>query len=418
VKAEKDFISRIEDLENRLAESEQLVEAIRLGEVDAFALNKNNRSEIYTLHSGDYAYRVLVENFSEGALNLSEDGMIVYTNSYFLSLLRLPYEKIVGYSFSHFVHVDSQESFKRLFQQALTGTSKGEINLHDGRDSIPVYVSLTSLQPNLPTIGIIVTDLTEKRKHEKELAEKNNQLAQSNTELASFSYIASHDLQEPLRKIQTFCNRILDRADHELSPDLQDYFNRILQATARMKNLISDVLNYSRINTREKDFALTDLNVLAQDAKHNLEERMEASRATITIDPLPSVNVIPYQINQLFTNIFSNAIKYRKADATPVVHVMAKIVHANEIRNPDVNTVNSHYHQISISDNGIGFVQAHAEKIFELFQRLHGVYQYEGTGIGLSICKRILQNHKGFIEAKGSPGVGAVFTFYLPVQPV
>ena len=412
--SEQEFLLRIEELEGRLAESEQLIEAIRLGEVDAFALNRNNQSEIYTLHSGDYAYRVLVENFSEGALNLSEDGLIVYTNSYFHTLLSRPYEKVIGQSIFDFVHSNSQENFKTIFKQALTGTSKGEVNLCDGNRIIPVYMSLTSLQPNLPTIGIIVTDLTEKRKYENELAEKNNELAQSNTELASFSYIASHDLQEPLRKIQTFSNRILDRAGEDLHPDLRDYFERILQATVRMKTLISDLLNYSRMSTGEKIFEQSDLNLLAQEALNNLEERIESSKAVITINNLPVVDVIPYQIVQLFTNIFSNAIKYRKSGRFPVVNVTVKIVHGNEIVSGAEH--NQRYYQISVTDNGIGFEQVHAEKIFELFQRLHGTTEYEGTGIGLAICKRILQNHKGFIQAQGAVGEGAVINFYLPVH--
>lgn len=411
---DRNFLSRIEELESRLAESEQLIEAIRLGEVDAFALNKNNRPEIYTLHSGDYAYRVLVENFSEGALNLSEGGLIVYSNSYFHSLLQLPYEKIVGHSFFDFVHVDSKENFNVLLLQALTGTSKGEINLYDGNNVIPVYVSLTSLQPNLPTVGIIVSDLTEKRRHERELAEKNNELAQSNIELASFSYIASHDLQEPLRKIQTFSYRILDRADKELQPEMRDYFERILLATARMKNLISDILNYSRMSTGEKNFELSDLNLLAQEAISNLEERIETTQSVITVDQLPVLHVIPYQIVQLFTNIFSNAIKYRKSNSPSVVEVTVKMVHGSEF----IHLVDHdhHYHKISITDNGIGFDQVHSEKIFELFQRLHGANAYDGTGIGLAICKRIVQNHKGLIQAEGVSGMGAVFSIYLPVH--
>src|SRR6185436_14222810 len=125
----ENLLSEIEELKIRLAEAEQLIEAIKAGEVDAFAFTKNNKHEIFTLHSGDYAYRVLVENFSEGALNLSEDGLIVYTNRYFHTLMRLPYEKVVGQSVLDFVHTDSRESFRTLFQQSLTGTSKGELNL-------------------------------------------------------------------------------------------------------------------------------------------------------------------------------------------------------------------------------------------------------------------------------------------------
>jgi len=168
------LLLRIEELENRLAESEQLIDAIKAGEVDAFAFRTNNKSEIFTLQSGDYAYRVLVENFSEGALNLSEDGLIVYTNNYFHKLLALPYEKVIGNSVFHFIHSSSIGTFNDLFKSGLAvGQSKGEINLSAGEKIIPVYVSLTSLHPTLPTVGMIVTDLTEKKRNENELREKN-----------------------------------------------------------------------------------------------------------------------------------------------------------------------------------------------------------------------------------------------------
>ena len=368
----ENLLARIEELENRLAESEQLIDAIKSGEVDAFAINSNHQSEVYTLQSGDYAYRILIEEFGEGAVNLTEDGLIVYTNAYFFELLELSYEKIVGSSIFDFIHPSSKKEFKQLFKQALGGRSKGEINLVVNARIIPVYISLTSLQPKLPTVGVIVTDLSEKKamelerisnektlalknqqllsinnqlsetknflnnilestdhgvlsylairdnnqvvdfeiryanhialeqinlpieevkgkryltvlplakdgdffdhmvrvvetrvsetlelnspldphrwfmvryaalddgvtatfieiteqkKHAKVLLEKNLELERSNTELASFTYVASHDLQEPLRKIQTFSDRILDKEYATFSTKTKDYFN-------------------------------------------------------------------------------------------------------------------------------------------------------------------------------------------------
>ena len=132
----QNLLSRISELENRLAESEQLIEAIKTGEVDAFALMKNNKPEVFTLHSGDYVYRILVENISEGAVNLSEDGLIVYTNSYFHDFLKLPYEKVIGNSFFQFLHPDSQETFRELFKKGLGGQSKGEVTLQSGKNTL------------------------------------------------------------------------------------------------------------------------------------------------------------------------------------------------------------------------------------------------------------------------------------------
>ncbi|MFT3702720.1 MAG: PAS domain S-box protein [Agriterribacter sp.] len=162
------YLERIEELENRLAEAEDLIDAIKAGEVDAFALNKNDTHEVFTLQSGDFAYRVMVENINEGALNLSNDQLIVYTNKSFYELLGLPYESVIANSITTFIHPSSIQIFQRLFSEALQGESKGEINLKTGDKIIPVYISLTSLQPHLPTVGMVVTDLTEKKEVEKE----------------------------------------------------------------------------------------------------------------------------------------------------------------------------------------------------------------------------------------------------------
>ncbi len=170
----EELLLQIEKLQNRLAEADQLIELIKAGEVDAFALNKNNKPEVFTLQSGDYAYRVLVENFSEGALNLSQDGLILFANTSFHETLKLSHEKVIGQNISQFIHPDSKERFNELLIKGLAGQSKGEINLMVGNKSCPVYVSLASLYPNLPTVGIIVSNLTERKQIEKELEAKKN----------------------------------------------------------------------------------------------------------------------------------------------------------------------------------------------------------------------------------------------------
>ena len=416
-----DLLKKIEDLEERLADSEQLIDAIRAGEVDAFAVNENNHPEIYTLQSGDYAYRILIEEIGEGAINISEDGLIVYTNSSFVELIGIPYEKVIGRFIGDFIHEDSKEKFVNLFNESLHGRSKGEITLSAGANIIPVYISLTSLQPKLATVGIIVTDQTKIKLHEKtilqyqkELELKNIELAQNNTELTSFTYIASHDLQEPLRKIQTFCNLINARPNDELPALTRDYFQRILKASTRMQNLISSLLNYSRMNSRGMDFEMTDLNIVLDDASNNIRELLEESNAVIEHDPLPVIPCVPMQINQLFTNLIINSIKYKTAGTAPLIQISARPALRDEINSQDTASDERGYWKIIFSDNGIGFEQQYADRIFELFQRLHSRFEYEGTGIGLAICKKIVQNHKGFIYADGNPGHGAVFAIYLP----
>jgi len=416
------LISEIEELRVRLSESDQLIDAIKAGEVDAFAINSEDKSEIYTLQTGDYAYRVLIEEFGEGALNVTEDGIIVYTNAYFFQLLDLPYEKVIGSVIFDFIHPGSKENFKMLFSQAVEGKSKGEINLTVNNKIIPVYISLTSLRPNLSSVGIIISDLTEKKnseatilRYQHDLEEKNLELVQSNAELASFAYLASHDLQEPLRKIQTFCNRILDIEATNFSPTTKDHFQRIISASKRMQNLIIALLNYSRLSVSEILFKPTDLNSILAEVKNDLKELLEENNAIIESADLPALNVIPLQFNQLLSNIIINSIKYKRPGVDPVIKVTAEIVTLHETQAGQSMQIQK-YWKIELTDNGIGFDQQYADKIFELFHRLHGRTEYEGTGIGLAICKKIIQKHGGFITAAGKSGIGSTFSLYMPLK--
>jgi len=406
-------LDRIEYLENRLAEAEQLIDAIKSGEVDAFAIRSENKTEVYTLQSGDYAYRVLVENFNEGAINVNKEGLIVYCNKYFHELLGSSYEKVIGTSLLNFIHPESIATFNSLLANALGGQSKGELNLIITAKIIPVYISLTSLYPQLPTIGIIVTDLTEKKNQEKILEDKNKELERSNADLASFSYSASHDLQEPLRKIQAFTSRILQKEKQNFSEDSIAYFIRITSAATRMRNLIDALLSYSRTNTTENIFIPTNLTNIIKETKENLEELIEQNNVIIELYELPIVNIIPFQFQQLLTNIISNAIKYRKENVNPIIKINAIKVSASEIKE-EVNSKADKFWKISIADNGIGFEPQYATKIFDLFYRLHGKDEYSGTGIGLAACKKIMQNHGGIIIAESEPDKGATFHIYLP----
>jgi PAS domain S-box-containing protein len=405
--------TKVEILEARIEDYELLIEAIKSGEVDAFAVRSNDQPEVYTLQSGDYAYRVLIEEFGEGALNLTEDGLIVYTNTYFCELIGIPYEKVVGCSIEDFVHPDYKPQYHLLWNQALKDKAKGEIFLQANNRVIPVYVSLTSLKPKLETIGMIVSDLTEKKKAEYELLQANEQLAQSNAELASFTYVASHDLQEPLRKIETFCNRILEKEKDNFSEVTQDYFKRVVSAASRMKNLIHALLDYSQANSNQIDIVPTDLNFILEEVRANLSEFIADNRVVIESSGLPTLKVIPLQFNQLFLNIITNSIKYRRKGIDPKISIKADLINSSELPE-EANMKTGKCWRICITDNGIGFEQQYSNQIFELFQRLHGKAEYEGTGIGLAICKKIVLNHNGFIRATGAIGVGSVFEIFLP----
>jgi PAS domain S-box-containing protein len=415
---EPDLLSKIQELESRLEESEQLIEAIKTGEVDAFAINRENKSEIYTLQSADYAYRVLIEEFQEGAINVTEEGLILYTNSYLLQLVKLTYDKVIGASIFDFIHPDSQPKFDILFQQALSGKSKGEIYLSN--DKIPVYISLTSLQPKLSTIGIIISDLTEKKKNEKlileyqkDLESKNKQLLDINTELASFAYVASHDLQEPLRKIQTFCSRILEKEYENISESGKSDFNRMQIAAKRMQALIQDLLIYSRTNTSERNFEHINLNEIVEEVKEDLREELQQTKATIVVTNMCDLNVIRFQFRQLLTNLINNSLKFSNPEKLPQIEIKSEVLEGSALKN-DKLLPNLKYCHITFSDNGIGFEQQYSEKIFDLFHRLHAKPEHQGTGIGLAIVKKIVDNHNGIISAEAKENIGATFNIYIP----
>lgn len=415
------LLAEIEELKAKLSESDQLIQAIKDGEVDAFAIGSHSVPEVYTLQTGDYAYRILIEEFGEGALNVTEDGLIVYTNTTFCELADTPYEKVIGSNVFQYVHPDSTARFKQLFNEALKGKSRGEIDLVVNGGAIPVFISLTSLQPNLSTVGIVISDLSEKKKSEStildyqnSLEEKNEVLLRTNEELASFAYIASHDLQEPLRKIQIFSTRILEKAGDGFTPEVAGYFRRIMGGANRMQNLIRALLQYSRLNSSDVRFVLTDLNVLAEDVKNSIIDTIEENKATIVISALPEVAVVPHQMSQVFSNILLNSIKYKREGADPFITITAQLVDADAVQIPGVRK-SQRFWQIRVADNGIGFEPAYAERIFEVFQRLHASSEYEGTGIGLAICRKIMQAHGGHITAEGKPGEGSVFSIYLPL---
>ena len=365
---------------------------------------------------------MLIEEFGEGAVNVTEDGIIVYTNSYFCELIGLPYEKVIGCFISDFIQADSKEGFLPLFP----GIAGREMQ---GRDqsvckrkthSRLYFTDFSSTEAGNCGNHHFRPYQTKKNEavilqYQKELEAKNMELLQSNTELTSFAYLASHDLQEPLRKIQIFCDRILEKETNKFSPGTKDYFHRIVAASSRMQHLIIALLNYSRISTSEIVLTESSLTRIVEDVKADLNELIQENGATIEIFPLPTLPVVPLQFNQLFSNLIINAIKYRKAGTKPVIKISATIVTVAEI--PEEGLLkDDRYWKIEVRDNGIGFDQIYAGRIFELFQRLHGKSEYEGTGIGLAVCKKIVQNHNGFINATGQMDTGAVFNIYLPLN--
>ncbi len=247
-----------------------------------------------------------------------------------------------------------------------------------------------------------------------ELQKKNISLENINNELLSFNYVASHDLQEPLRKIRAFISRIKDTGE-PFSETTSRYFDRIDDAALRMQKLIEALISYSRANNTEDDFETCDLNVIVAQVNEELKDEIELKQASIKSDDLPVLRVIPMQFHQLFTNLLSNALKYSRTDIKPEINITAEVVNNTRDLKKDVYLPHARYWKISIKDNGIGFEKDYEDKIFELFQRLHGKNEFEGTGIGLAICRKIMQNHDSYIFAEGVPNKGATFNIYFPI---
>jgi signal transduction histidine kinase len=253
----------------------------------------------------------------------------------------------------------------------------------------------------------------------QQLMENILQLKATNEELDRFAYVASHDLQEPLRKIMIFGDRLANKYNEVLGDDAREYLDRMRKASERMQLLINNILDFSKFAIASQSFEQTDLNRLIEEVLSDLEIEIERKKATITVGSMPSLCVIPGQFRQLIQNLLSNSLKFSRRDVTPEISVYAETVKGEELEgNPGINP-NEKYCRIYVEDNGIGFDEEYAEKIFVIFQRLHSNHLFEGTGIGLSICKKIVEKHNGLISASSVPDKGSIFTIILPfTQPV
>ncbi len=245
----------------------------------------------------------------------------------------------------------------------------------------------------------------------KELLQINKDLEQSNAELQQYASVASHDLQEPLRKIITFTKVLAEQFLKDV-PESEYYMTRIIHSTQRMRNLINDLLNYSKLSS-DSPFEHTNLNNVLEDTLSDLELSIREKNATLETSDLPSAEVIPGQIRQVFQNVISNALKFSKPDVPPVIKISSEIFSENGSHK---SSGAREYVNIRIRDNGIGFNQEYLENIFDLFRRLHGESRYEGTGIGLAIVKKIIEKHHGSITAKSTEGQGATFIITLPLK--
>ena len=284
--------------------------------------------------------------------------------------------------------------------------------------------------------GVLVTctETTEKVNHLRLLAESEDQLhfaieardldllkkieelERSNRNLEEFAYAASHDLKEPIRKIHYFADRLKISLENKFNEEDKKYFERMNAAAKRMGSLIDDLLSYSEISMQPKLFEKVDMNHVIRQVINDLELTIEEKGAKIDFNNLPVIHGHQRQVQQAFQNLLSNAIKFHKPGRHPEVHITAKKVSGRDIPlHLSSEEQQKWYHLIEVTDDGIGFEESEAEKIFNVFTRLHGNSEYKGTGIGLSIVRKVTENHHGFVKATGSPGNGASFEVYFPV---
>lgn len=290
---------------------------------------------------------------------------------------------------------------------------------------IPITLSMSVLKDELGEDMAIVCvgkDITESLKARKSIEESNEKLRQSNRELQDFAYVASHDLQEPLRKIQAFGDRLTRKYTIALGDEGNDYLQRMIQAAGRMQRLINDLLTFSRITTKAQPFQLIDVKQVTEEVISDLEVRIEDTNAAVEIGELPKIDADPVQMRQLMQNLISNALKFSQSGKAPIIKVYSQEYFDKGasfiIDDQNVETTGSAAKmcQIVVQDNGIGFDEKYLDKIFTVFQRLHGRNEYEGSGVGLAVCRKIVERHGGNITAKSKEGEGSTFLITLPIN--
>jgi PAS domain S-box-containing protein len=392
--------------------------------VVAEALKQNNEQ----LQKSEERYHKMISEVRDYAIILlSPSGDIENWNTGAQDIKGYSANEIVGKNFRIFYPKSDREN--KLPESLLEEAIKKGRAVHEGwrvrKDGSTFwgYVVITALHDEGGgVIGFskVTRDLTERKRADEALQAstaqielKNNALERLNKELSSFTFVASHDLQEPLRKILTYTLQMEKQEGFPLTA--KAHLEKIKKTTARMQNLINDLLSYSHLSNDKTKFEAVDLNEILQGVKNDLEVSISEKRAVIESNILPVLNGVRFQFHQLFLNLLSNSLKFSKTDVHPVIKIKARLINGPPLSG-DIPLSNNKYHQITISDNGIGFDPSFSAKVFEPFERLHPKHEYSGTGIGLAIVKRVMQNHNGIVTADGEVNKGASFKLFFPFE--
>ena len=363
-------------------------------------------------------HRMIAEVQDYAIILLSADGVIESWNTGAQNIKGYTSEEIIGKKFEIFYTKEDREN--GLPNTLLTKARDAGKATHEGwrvrKDGTKFWgnITITALHDkDNKVIGFskVTRDLTQQKITEEKLARYTAELEIQNSELEQFAYVASHDLQEPLRKIQTFAELI--QTNYDDKEFAERYFQKLDSSAKRMAELVRSLLNYSRLAKDIPSAGNVDLNTLVAEAEQDFELLIEDKKAVIRSGKLPVVQGNHMQLGQLFSNLISNALKFSRAD--PLIEISCSIVKTGQVLFAPKSLAEEAYYQIVFRDNGIGFEEQYSKMIFSLFQRLHGKQDYAGTGIGLALCKKIVENHNGVISATGEPGKGATFYVYLPV---
>tara|TARA_R110000868_G_scaffold58183_11_gene179886 strand:- start:8853 stop:11180 length:2328 start_codon:yes stop_codon:yes gene_type:complete len=360
-------------------------------------------------------FRRILMTAAEGIYGFDGKGVVTFINPRACQMLGYREEELIGKHLHPIIHhsrIDGSlyPEEECPIQRAMTTPADGAEDIFWTKDGecIPIEFSRSPLDIDDPSAGIVVTfrDITKRKRDELALLRHAQELKRSNAELQEFAYAASHDLQEPLRKIQAFGERLERKYHSALDETGQHYLDRMVDAASRMRQLIDDLLSYSRVNSKTTRFQPVDLAGVLADVLSDLEPRIAADGAKVRIGVLPAIEADPGQMHQLFLNLLSNSMKFHRKGVEPNIMVEGSV---------EVGEAGA-VARISVTDNGIGFEARHADRIFGMFERLHGREEFDGTGVGLATCRKIVEHHSGELTAWGEPQAGAVFTIVLPIR--
>jgi PAS domain S-box-containing protein len=380
--------------------------------------------------------------------NAGADGEISYINQRWLDYTGISLEKAAGRGWLAAVHPDDVKGVYTAWQHTVSKNSTDtdlfnqEFRLRRAADgtyrwmlgvAVPLYKPDGTVDQwigamadiddqkrqaeNLEQMvrrrtAALLEQIEERKRAEQKVQAVATELSRSNAELEQFAYVASHDLQEPLRKIQAFGDRLRTKVRDELPETGREYVDRMLNSAGRMRRLIDDLLTFSRVTTQPRSFTRTNLCDIVEEVVNDLSERIEQAEGTVKVGELPEIDADPTQMRQLFQNLIANAVKFQRPGAPPVVEIAGEVVNDS----PKPNGEPLPICRLTIRDNGIGFDEKYLDRIFQVFQRLHGREEYEGTGIGLAICRKIVERHGGAITARSRLGEGTAFVVSLPIR--